>query len=89
MYGPSDMYGDLDLEDVDEFEGLQPEDGREIAPDGRFQRDEYRTFDEDFENDLDDYEEEELEEYWEYDPESEEEELHDGDGFLPDDESLI
>lgn len=69
MYGPSDMYGDLDLEDVDEFEGLQPEDGREIRPDGRFQRDEFRTFDEDFENDLDEYEEEEeLEEYWEYDP---------------------
>lgn len=47
------MYGDLSLEDVDEFEGLEPEDGREIKPEGRFQRDEVRSFERDFEYDLD------------------------------------
>lgn len=52
MYGPSDMYGDLSLEDVDDFEGLQPEDGQEIRPEGRFQRNEVRSFEQDFEYDL-------------------------------------
>ncbi len=53
MYGPSDQYGDMTLEDVDEFEGLQPDDEREINPYGRFQRDEVRQFDRDFEYELD------------------------------------
>lgn len=53
MYGPSDMYGDLSLEDVEDFEGLEPENGREVAPEGRFQRDELRNFEKDFEYELD------------------------------------
>lgn len=59
MIGPSDMYGDLSAEDVeDEFEGLEPDDEREIAPDGRFQRVEFRSFEQDFSYDLDsDYDE--------------------------------
>lgn len=52
MYGPSDRYGDMDLEDVEEFEGLQPDDEKEIDPLGNFQRDEVRSFDEDFEYEL-------------------------------------
>lgn len=60
MYGPSDMYGDLSLEDVEEFEGLEPEDGREIAPEGRFQRDEVRNFEKDFEYELEQAQEEEF-----------------------------
>lgn len=49
LMGPSDMYGDMALEDVDEFEGLEPDDAREISPEGRFQRDEVRSFEQDFE----------------------------------------
>lgn len=61
LIGPSDMYGDLSLEDVDEFEGLEPEDGREVNPGDRFQRGEVRNFDEDFEHEMEDAEEED---YW-------------------------
>jgi hypothetical protein len=91
MYGPSDMYGDLSLEDVDEFEGLEPEDGREVRPEGRFDRgfrEEVHNFDEDFEEIMDEediYRNPEDEEYyW-----GEEEDIDNGDGFLPDDEGLI
>lgn len=52
LIGPSDMYGDMDIEDVDEFEGLEPDDDREIAPLSRFERDEFRSFDDDFEEEL-------------------------------------
>lgn len=52
--GPgSDMYGSLDAEDSDEFEGLEPDNERELAIGGHFQRDEVRSFDRDFEYDLD------------------------------------
>lgn len=61
LIGPSDMYGDLDLEDVDEFEGLEGNDEREIDPGGRFQRDEFRSFELDFEYEL---EEAELDDDW-------------------------
>jgi hypothetical protein len=54
------MYGDMSLEDVDEFEGLEPEDGREVEPEGRFQRDEVRNFEKDFEYELDEAEEYDL-----------------------------
>jgi hypothetical protein len=47
------MYGDLSLEDVEDFEGLEPEDGNEIRPMGRFQRGEVRNFEQDFGYDLD------------------------------------
>ncbi len=57
MYGPSDMYGDMDLEDVDEFEGLEPDNAREIDPLGRFQRGEVRLFDRDFEDAMDEEQE--------------------------------
>jgi hypothetical protein len=63
MMGPSDMYGDLTLEDVEEFEGLQPDDEREINPYGNFQRGEVRSFDRDFEWELDSIPEVEEEEY--------------------------
>lgn len=53
MYTPNDMYGDLSQEDVEEFEGLQPDDEREISPRGLFQRDEFRSFERDFSYDLD------------------------------------
>jgi hypothetical protein len=53
MIGPSDMYGDLESEDVDEFEGLQPDDEHEIDPYGKFWRGEVHTFEEDFEEELD------------------------------------
>ena len=66
MYGPSDMYGDLSLEDVDEFEGLEPANAREIHPGGRFLRDEVRSFDRDFEDELGDDDDEpyDPEAYW-------------------------
>lgn len=48
MYGPSDQYGDLNLEDVDEFEGLQPDDDKELNFLSRFQPNEVRSFDDDF-----------------------------------------
>lgn len=52
MNGPSDFYGDMSLEDVEEFEGLQPDDERPIAPYSRFQPGEIRSFERDFEWDL-------------------------------------
>jgi hypothetical protein len=73
------MYGDMSLEDVEEFEGLEPENGREINPEGRFQRDEIRNFDKDFEYELDqegnerkylpDYFDEDHHEQWDNDSE--------------------
>lgn len=78
MYGPSDMYGDLTLEDVEDFEGLEPEDGREVAPEGRFQRNEVRNFEKDFEYELNEAEteavlyEDEFDRFenedWDFDP---------------------
>jgi len=53
------MYGDMSLEDVDDFEGLGPDrldphtgDIMEIAPDGLFEHAECRSFDRDFEEEL-------------------------------------
>jgi hypothetical protein len=61
------MYGDLSMEDVDEFEGLEPNNAREIVPGGRFQRDEVRSFDRDFEEEMEDEDIEDRDEeaYWE------------------------
>lgn len=53
LMGPSDMYGDLSIEDVDGFEGLQVNTEKEINPEGLFQRAEFRSFDQDFERDMD------------------------------------
>lgn len=64
MYGPSDMYGDMDIEDVDEFEGLEPDDGREVNPEGRFQRGEVRSFERDFEYEMEEAERDSVEEQW-------------------------
>lgn len=52
MNGPSDFYGDMSLEDVDEFEGLQPDDERPINPGGRFDKAEFRNFEQDFDWEL-------------------------------------
>lgn len=49
MMGPSDQYGDMSLEDVEEFEGLLPDDEKEIRIGGRFDRGEVRQFEPDFE----------------------------------------
>ena len=48
MMAVSDRYGDLDLEDVEEFEGLEPETEAEIDFDKTFQRAEVRSFEADF-----------------------------------------
>lgn len=81
LFGPSDMYGDMSLEDVEEFEGLQPDDGREVDPSSRFQRNEIRNFDQDFEYDMDRYDDALLEDDDEYFDED------DGDGeWIEDDE---
>lgn len=52
MFTNSDRYGDMDLEDVTEFEGLAPEDGKELNFLGRFDRQEVHTFEQDFESEL-------------------------------------
>lgn len=44
----SDRYGDLMLEDVEEFETLAPDDEKPIDFDGTFQRGETRSFEADF-----------------------------------------
>lgn len=67
MYGPSDMYGDLSLEDVDEFEGLSSDDGREVNPGDRFQRNEFRSFDQDFEHEMEEAEMDAVDEQWGWD----------------------
>jgi len=53
MHGPSDMFGDLDQEDVDEFQELQPDDGLPFDPLGKFTRYEVSSFDKDFARELD------------------------------------
>lgn len=64
MYGPSDMYGDMTLEDVEEFEGLEAEDERqEIDPLGHFERDQFHPLDEHEEWTPDDWPPE-LDEHW-------------------------
>jgi hypothetical protein len=52
MFPGSDQYGDMNLEDVDEFEGLEPDYARPINPLGKFERSEFRTFERDFEEEL-------------------------------------
>lgn len=52
MFGPSDIYGDMSLEDTDEFEGLQPNNKSEIDPMGLFEHAEVRSFDRDFDEEL-------------------------------------
>lgn len=64
LIGPSDRYGDLDIEDLDEFQELEPEDYAHdggFDPMAGFQRDEVRSFERDFERELeeDDYYDEE------------------------------
>jgi hypothetical protein len=49
----SDRYGDLNLEDIDEFEGLEPDDEKAIDFDKTFQRGEVRSFESDFGHQLD------------------------------------
>lgn len=48
MMTSTDQYGDMNLEDVDEFEGLEPDSELEFDPLGRFQKGEVRNFEEDF-----------------------------------------
>ena len=49
----SDRYGDLTLEDVEEFEGLEPDNEKEIDFESTFTRGETRSFDKDFGDQLD------------------------------------
>jgi hypothetical protein len=49
----SDRYGDINLEDIEEFEGLEADDEREIDFEKTFQRGEARSFEEDFGYQLD------------------------------------
>lgn len=52
MYPTSDRFGDLDLEEVLDFEGLEPNDEREIDFNPRPGYSEVRSFEEDFDDEL-------------------------------------
>lgn len=67
MYGPSDMYGDMSIEDVEEFEGLESDDGQSVSPNRKFERNEFRKFDEDFAKEMLDAEDRATEEQWGWD----------------------
>lgn len=62
------MYGDLSLEDVDEFENLESSDHfREVNPFGLFERNEFRRLDEGFELEQEEDEESPLDRFVSYD----------------------
>ena len=54
------MFGDLDIEDSDEFQDLQPDDGQPFDPLRKFTRYEVTSFDKDFVRELDRYRDEEF-----------------------------
>lgn len=57
LIGPSDRYGVLDVEDVDDFQELEPEEyvnDKGFDPMAQFERNEFRNFERDFEEELGD-----------------------------------